>query len=83
MKEINIKEYENLRERGTMLVGRIIPYDSSQPVIYFTVDPTQQNFCSTAILDTLLQTHENLHGQFDVIRHWTTPEIVTVKYREL
>ncbi len=28
MKEINIKEYENLRERGTMLVGRIIPYDS-------------------------------------------------------
>ena len=48
MKEIGIKEYENLRERGARLVGRVIPYDSSLPVIYFTVDPDQQNFGSTA-----------------------------------
>ncbi|WP_289857722.1 hypothetical protein [uncultured Muribaculum sp.] len=82
MKEIGIKEYENLRERGARLVGRVIPYDSSLPVIYFTVDPDQQNFGSTAILDTLLLTHKELCGQFDVIRHWATPEIVTVKYKE-
>lgn len=83
MKEIGLKEYENLRERGARLVGRIIPYDSGQPVIYFTVDPNQQSIGAEAILDTLLLTHETLHGQFDVIRHWTSPEIVSVKYREL
>ena len=81
MKEIGIKEYENLRERGARLVGRVVPYDSNLPVIYFTVAPEQQNFGSTAILETLLLTHEHLRGQFDVIRHWATPEIVTVKFR--
>ena len=82
MKEIGIKEYENLRERGARLVGRVIPYDSNLPVVYFTVEPEQQNLSSTAILDTLLLTHAHLRGQFDVIRHWATPEIVTIKYRE-
>ena len=81
MKEIDIKEYENLRKRGVRLVGRVIPYDSNLPVIYFTVGPEQQNLGPTAILDTLLLTHEHLRGQFDVIRHWATPEIVTVKFR--
>lgn len=82
MKEINIKEYENLRERGTRLLGRVIPYDSSIEVIYFIVAPDQQNFGASAILETLLLTHPHLRGQFDVIRHWTTPEVVTVTYRE-
>lgn len=82
MNEIGIKEYENLRERGARLVGRVIPYDTNQPVVYFTIDPEQQNLGSIAILDTLLLTHEHLRGQFDVIRHWATPEIITVKYRE-
>ena len=60
---------------GQCLSVGLYPMIQNQPVIYFTVDPTQQNFCSTAILDTLLQTHENLHGQFDVIRHWTTRKL--------
>ncbi len=81
MKEINIKEYENLRERGTRLLGRVIPYDAGCEVIYFIVAPDQQNFGANAILDTLLLTHPHLRGQFDVIRHWTTPEVVTVTYR--
>lgn len=81
MKEIGIKEYENLRERGARLVGRVIPYDSNLPVIYFTVAPEQQNLSSIAVLETLLLTHEHLRGQFDVVRHWASPEIVTVKFR--
>lgn len=82
MKEIGIREYENLRERGVRLLGRVIPYDSGIEVIYFMVSPEQQTYGVAGILDTLLLTHPNLHGQFDVIRHWTSPEVVTTNYRE-
>lgn len=82
MKEINLKDYENLRERQARLVGRIIPYESTQPVIYFTVNPDQQGLNAISIIEKLLLTHPYLKGQFDVIRHWTTPEIVTVKFRD-
>lgn len=80
MKEIGIKEYENLRERGLRLLGRVIPYDSGIEVIYFMVSPEQQNYSVTAILETLLLNHPNLQGQFDVVRHWTCPEIVTTNF---
>ncbi len=83
MKELNQIEYENLREEGARLIGRVIPYDSSLGTIYYMVSPDQENFCATEILDTLLLTHPHLRGQFDVIRHWTIPEIVTIKYNEL
>lgn len=82
MKVLNKIEYENLREEGARLIGRVIPYDSSLGTIYYMVTPDQDNFCATEILDTLFLTHAPLRGQFDVIRHWATPEVVTVNYRE-
>jgi len=82
MKEIGVREYENLRERGVRLLGRVIPYDSGIEVIYFMLPSEQQAFGAKAILDTLLLTHPNLKGQFDVIRHWASPEVVTINYRE-
>lgn len=83
MKELNQIEYENLREEGARLIGRVIPYDPSSGTIYYMVSPDQEKFSATEILDTLLLTHPQLRGQFDVIRHWTIPEIVTIKYNEL
>ena len=80
MKVLNQIEYENLRASGARLIGRVIPYDPSAGVIYYMVPPEQQNFCATEILDTLFLIHAPLRGQFDVIRHWTTPEVVTIKY---
>ncbi len=80
MKELNQIEYENLRESGARLIGRVIPYNPSLGVIYYMISPDQQKFCATEILDTLFLTHALLRGQFDVIRHWTTPEIVTINY---
>lgn len=82
MKELTLIEYENLRGSGARLLGRVIPYDSSAGVIYYMVSPDQQNFCATEILDTLSLTHAPIRGQFDVIRHWTTPEVVTINYNE-
>ncbi len=82
MKELNQIEYENLRASGARLIGRVIPYDASAGIIYYMVSPEQQNFCVTEILDTLFLTHAPLRGQFDVIRHWTTPEVVTINYNE-
>lgn len=82
MKELNQIEYENLREEGARLIGRVIPYDSSSGTIYYMVSPEQDNFCATEILDTLFLIHAPLRGQFDVIRHWTTPEVVTINYNE-
>ena len=75
-------EYENLRESGARLIGRVIPYDSTMGVIYYMVSPDQQNFCATEILDTLSLANKSLYGQFDVIRHWTTPEVTTINYNE-
>lgn len=82
MKELSQIEYENLRGEGARLIGRIIPYDSSVGTIYYMVSPNQDNLCATEILDTLFLTHAPLRGQFDVIRHWTTPEVVTINYKE-
>lgn len=82
MRELTQIEYENLREEGARLIGRVIPYDSSLGTIYYMVSPDQDNFCATEILDTLFLTHAPLRGQFDVIRHWTTPEVVTINYNE-
>jgi|GEM_PF-1554367 len=82
MKELKQIEYENLREKGVRLIGRVIPHDSSSDTIYYMVSPEQDNFCATEILDTLSLTHVPLRGQFDVIRHWTTPEILTINYNE-
>ena len=80
MKELNQIQYENLRNEGARLIGRVIPYDPSLGTIYYMVSPDQSNFCATEILDTLFLTHAPLRGQFDVIRHWTTPEVVTINY---
>ncbi|ROS79320.1 hypothetical protein EEL35_13030 [Muribaculaceae bacterium Isolate-042 (Harlan)] len=82
MKELNQIEYENLRESGARLIGRVIPYDSTIGVMYYMVSPDQQNFCANEILDTLFQIHAPLQGQFDVIRHWTTPAVVTISYNQ-
>ncbi len=82
MKELNQIEYENLQASGARLIGRVIPYDASAGIIYYMVSPEKQNFCVTEILDTLFLTHAPLRGQFDVIRHWTTPEVVTINYNE-
>lgn len=80
MKEIGVREYENLRERETRLIGRVVPYDSGIEVIYFIVSPEQQSYGAKDILDELHTTHPNLKGQIDVIRHWATPEVVTTNY---
>lgn len=82
MKELNRIEYENLRKKGARLIGRVIPYDSSLGTIYYMVAPDQSNFCATEILDTLSLAHAPFCGQFDVIRHWTTPEVVTINYNK-
>lgn len=82
MKVLSQIEYENLREKRARLIGRVIPHDSSLGTIYYMVSPDQDNFCATEILDTLFLVHAPLRGQFDVIRHWTTPEVVTINYNE-
>lgn len=81
MKEIGVREYENLREREVRLIGRVVPYDSGIEVIYFIVSPEQQNIGAKAILDELHLTHPSLKGQIDVIRHWAPQEVVTVNYQ--
>lgn len=82
MRILNQTEYENLRGEGARLIGRVIPYDSSEGTIYYMLSPDQENLCATEILDTLFLAHAPLRGQFDVIRHWTTPEVVTINYNE-
>lgn len=82
MKEIGVREYENLREREVRLIGRAVPYDSGIEVIYFIVSPEQQSYGVKALLDELHTTHPNLKGQIDVIRHWANPEVVTINYQE-
>lgn len=74
-------EYEKLREQGFTLLGRIVPYSKTLQVLYYAIPENQQNFSCTEILDTLLLTHPNLKGEFDVIRHWTSPEIKSIRYR--
>lgn len=82
MKDLYQIEYENLRAARVRLIGRVIPYEASVGIMYYMVPPEQQNFCATEILDTLYLSNAPLRGKFDVIRHWTTPEVVTINYDE-
>lgn len=83
MQELSINEYEKLRGKKVKLLGRVIPHDSHSEVLYYSIPEGQQNFSATEILDTLLLTHPYLKGTYDVFRHWTDPEVVTIKYRVL
>lgn len=81
MREIDLMEYEKLRRSGFTLTGRVVPHCKTFQVIYFAIPKDQQSFSCTEILDTLVLTHPNLKGEFDVIRHWTYPEIKLISYR--
>ena len=82
MKVLDKKQYENLREEGARLIGRIISYDSIWAPIYFMVSPEQQNLSPEEILDALFLIHPPISGQFDVIRHWAKNEVVTINYEK-
>lgn len=82
MKIISEEEYTSLRANGEKCIGRIIPSADTTEVVYYKVDGNQKNLCPTEILDGLFLTDHKIVGkEFDVIRHWTTPEIIHVRYK--
>ena len=79
MRELSLPEYENHRSSGNNLIGRVVSYNQSQNIIYYAIEDDQRDLSATEILDTLSLIHP-IKGAYDVIRHWTTPEIKQIKY---
>lgn len=80
MKIINDNEFENLKEEGARLIGKIIPYDLTEyPVIYFYVSPEEENLPTKEMVKTVYGNQNEVKGQFDVIRNWSTIQVVTIE----
>lgn len=81
MKELTQAEYEELREQGEELIGRVYPYDRPDEILYYQITEDQMGFSSTEVLDTLLLTHlEIVSGRYEVFRHWAYPEVKIIDY---
>lgn len=80
MKEITQDEYEKLRGNGFRLIGRIQSHSKNAAPIFYQIKESQKGFSATEILDTLVLTHSELKGTFDVFRHWASPDVKTINY---
>lgn len=81
MKEITQEEYEKLRGNGVRLIGRVQSHSRNTSPIFYQIEEKQKGFCATEILDTLTLTHCELKGKFDVFRHWASPDVDTIDYK--
>lgn len=78
MKEISKKEYETLLERGLRYLGKVIPYDTNLPEIYFTISIEESSLNARGILKEISKTRNGFYGQFDVTCFWTPIHTITI-----
>ena len=81
MKEISQKEYGEFRGHNFPLIGRLKKNIPNSPSIYFQIEEDQKSFSCTEILDTLTLSHLEINdGEYEVMRHWTLPEVKIIQY---
>lgn len=79
MKEINLSEYEELRNK-TKYLGRVHPHSDRNVIYYYRADDGTPLPTRYEILKFLSYNHPGMNDTFDVICHWDCPEIVAVKF---
>lgn len=78
MKEISKVEYETLKDRGLQCIGKVMPYDTMTPEIYFIISPDEKSLGAKEVVEYLSKIHESFYGQFDVTCYWLPIQIVTI-----
>lgn len=78
MKEISKLEYETLLERGLRYIGKVMPYDTMNPEIYFTISTEESTLSARGIVKEISKYRDGFYGQFDVTCYWTPIRTVTI-----
>ena len=78
MKEISKTEYETLLERGLRCIGKVMPYDTMTPEIYFTISHEESVLSARDIEKEISKSYNGFYGQFDVTCYWTPIHTVTI-----